>query len=112
MVPEFITLPGGSKWVQAQPAGASPSQPESAALPHNPQGILRIRRNQLLQSMAVDFVARTGGSRWLSALPTGGSKRVQAQPARRQQVDVGPADLPARRQEKRRRARNNNRQLT
>ena len=68
-------------WGSAKRSGASPRPPGSAALPHNPQGILRIRRNQLLQSMAVDFVARTGGSRWLSALPTGGSRWVQAQPA-------------------------------
>ena len=63
-------------------------------------GIAR-RRIRELEFMVPEFVDRPGGS-----------KRVQAQPARRQQVDVGPADLPARRQEKRRRARNNNRQLT
>ena len=59
MLPEFVDRTGGSQWVQATP--------------HNPQGILRIRRNQPLQSMAVDFVARIRGSQWNQALPGGGS---------------------------------------
>ena len=42
--------------------------------------LLEIRRIQELQSMVPEFVDRTGGSRW-----------VQAQPARRQQVEPGTA---------------------
>ena len=94
-----VARTGGSRWVQApltdsgqtsvggwgsaKRSGASPSQPASAMPPHKPQGILRIRRNQPLQSMAADFVASTGGS-----------KCVQAQPARRQQVRAGSACRP------------------
>ena len=63
MLPEFVDRTGGSQWGQA----ALPAAP-----PHNPQGILRIRRNQPLQSMAVDFVARIRGSQWNRALPGGG----------------------------------------
>ena len=58
MLPEFVDRTGGSQWVQAKPL--------------HPQGILRIRRNQPLQSMAVDFVARIRGSQWNRALPGGG----------------------------------------
>ena len=52
MADRFVWL-RGSQWVQAQPAGSS----WQSALPtHNPQGSLRIRRNQPLQFMAADFV--------------------------------------------------------
>ena len=54
-------------------AAAEPPPAEAAAPPHNPQGILLIRRNQALQSMAVDFVARIGGSRWGSGGARSGS---------------------------------------
>ena len=57
-----LSLPGGSKCVQAQPAGASPSRGGQCP-PVNPQEILRIRRIRELQFMVPEFVASTGGSK-------------------------------------------------
>ena len=68
MVPEFVDRTGGSRWVQAQPAGASPSRGRQR-LPVNPQEILRIRRIRELQFMVPEFVARTGGSQCVQAQP-------------------------------------------
>ena len=83
----------GGQWSSIECAAASGSRPcRPAAPPRNPQGILRIRRNQPLQFMAVDFVARIGGSKCVQAPLTdsgqtsvgvwGSAKRSGASPSR------------------------------
>ena len=79
-------LPGGGQWSSLEPAAAGGCRPRRPATPpHNPQGILRIRRIREVQFMLPEFVDRMRGSKWQSALPTGskwnralpGSKWVQ-----------------------------------
>ena len=58
MVPEFVDSTGGSRWVQAQPAGASPSRDKSRQRrPVISRKLLEIRRIWELQSMVPEFVA-------------------------------------------------------
>ena len=79
MLPEFVDRTGGSKRVQAPPAGSGWQSAMPAWRWQLEPNIAR-RRIRELESMVPEFVDRTGGSKWLSALPTG-SKWVQAQPA-------------------------------
>ena len=74
-----------------------------AASPHNPQGILRIRRIREVQFMLPEFVdrmrgsnrqsAQPTGSRWNRALPGGGSSWQSALPTGSQWVQAQPARL-------------------
>ena len=50
---------------------AEPPPAGAAAPPHNPQGILRIRRIREVQFMLPEFVDRMRGSNRQSAQPTG-----------------------------------------